>query len=75
MAWNPTGNLLSVANSAGRVMIYDVETSKPISTRTPHKGRVGTLAWNESILSSGGRDRHIIHRDLRAKNDSIVKLT
>jgi cell division cycle 20-like protein 1, cofactor of APC complex len=33
---------------------------------TGHTARVGCLAWNESTLSSGSRDRHILHRDTRA---------
>jgi len=30
-----------------------------------HTARVGALAWNGDILSSGSRDRHILQRDVR----------
>ena len=30
-----------------------------------HTNRVGALSWNNSILSSGSRDRSIHHRDVR----------
>lgn len=42
---------------------------------TGHTGRVGCLAWNENVLSSGSRDRHIYHRDVRAPEQHFRKLT
>ena len=40
-----------------------------------HEGRVGALAWNSSILSSGSKDRTIQNHDLRAKEDAISCFT
>ena len=34
-----------------------------------HEGRVGALAWSNSVLSSGSKDKNILSRDLRAKED------
>lgn len=34
-----------------------------------HEGRVGTLAWSSSVLSSGSKDKSILSRDVRAKED------
>lgn len=39
-----------------------------------HQTRAGVLAWNSRILSSGSRDRAILHHDLRVQNDFIGKL-
>ena len=40
-----------------------------------HEGRVGALAWNSNgMLSSGSKDRSILNRDLRCKNDFIGSL-
>jgi cell division cycle 20-like protein 1, cofactor of APC complex len=39
---------------------------KKIRQFTGHTGRVGSISWNESILSSGSRDRTIINRDVRS---------
>jgi cell division cycle 20-like protein 1 (cofactor of APC complex) len=40
-----------------------------------HDGRVGALSWNSSyILSSGSKDRTILNRDIRQKNDYISKI-
>jgi cell division cycle 20-like protein 1 (cofactor of APC complex) len=41
---------------------------------TGHESRVGALAWNGSILSTGSRDRKILHRDVRVPNHYIREL-
>ena len=33
-----------------------------------HSGRVGVLAWNDVMLTSGSRDAQIVHRDTRANS-------
>ncbi|XBI01316.1 hypothetical protein VPH35_130120 [Triticum aestivum] len=33
-------------------------------TMESHRMRVGALAWNSSLLSSGSRDKNILHHDL-----------
>lgn len=40
-----------------------------------HRARVGCLAWNSHMLSSGGRDRLIMQRDIRAPEDVVSTLT
>lgn len=39
-----------------------------------HTARVGALAWNEHILTSGSRDRSILHRDVRQPDQYFRKL-
>jgi cell division cycle 20-like protein 1, cofactor of APC complex len=41
---------------------------------TGHTARVGALAWNDHILTSGSRDRLIYHRDVRQSDQWIRKL-
>src|ERR1700712_2895851 len=41
---------------------------------TGHSARVGALAWNDHILTSGSRDRLIYHRDVRQPEQFIRKL-
>jgi cell division cycle 20-like protein 1 (cofactor of APC complex) len=41
---------------------------------TGHTARVGALAWNDHILTSGSRDRLIYHRDVRQPDQFIRKL-
>jgi cell division cycle 20-like protein 1, cofactor of APC complex len=40
-----------------------------------HSMRVGALAWISSLLSSGSRDKNILHHDIRAQEDYVSKLT
>jgi cell division cycle 20-like protein 1 (cofactor of APC complex) len=56
-------------------MIYDVAQLKRVRTMTGHDSRVGALALNEHILTSGSRDRTILHRDVRAREHHFRRLT
>lgn len=42
---------------------------------TGHTARVGALAWNDHILSSGSHDKLIYHRDVRIRDQFVTKLT
>lgn len=42
---------------------------------TGHDKRAGALAWNGHILTSGSRDRTILHRDVRIADHYIKRLT
>ena len=39
--------------------------NKRVSVLEGHSARVGALAWNADVLSSGSRDRLILQRDVR----------
>lgn len=39
-----------------------------------HSARVGALAWNDAILSSGSHDKLIRHRDVRVPEHYIATL-
>lgn len=48
-------------------------TSEEVGASSGHVSRVGSMAWNtgvqstqHSVLASGGRDRHLIYRDVRS---------
>ncbi|GAA99657.1 hypothetical protein E5Q_06360 [Mixia osmundae IAM 14324] len=65
--WIGKGSQIAIGTYLGTVQIWDAETGKqPIRTMSGHTGRVGALAWNNHILSSGSRDRNILHRDVRS---------
>ena len=40
-----------------------------------HEGRIGSLAWSSSTLSSGSKDKNILSRDLREKDDFFAVLS
>lgn len=59
------GNYLAVGTHNGYVQVWDVSLSKQINVLNGHSARVGALAWNGDMLSSGSRDRMILQRDVR----------
>ncbi|XP_059478769.1 fizzy-related protein homolog [Neocloeon triangulifer] len=65
VAWNQRGNLVAVGTNHGYVQIWDVAANKQINKLQGHSARVGALAWNGEVLSSGSRDRVILQRDVR----------
>jgi cell division cycle 20-like protein 1 (cofactor of APC complex) len=68
------GSTLAIGTNRGTVEIWDAEYCKRIRTMTGHTARVGSLAWNNHILSSGSRDRTILHRDVRVPDQYIRRL-
>jgi cell division cycle 20-like protein 1 (cofactor of APC complex) len=39
-----------------------------------HSARIGTIAWNSNLLTSGSRDKSILQRDIRQSQNFINKL-
>lgn len=68
------GSTLALGSNRGSVEIWDAEYCKKIRTMSGHTGRVGCLAWNGPVLTSGSRDRTILHRDTRVPDQYIRKL-
>ncbi|KAI0115479.1 WD40-repeat-containing domain protein [Nemania sp. FL0031] len=74
VSWIQKGTHIAIGTGKGMVQIWDAERSRRLRTMTGHTARVGSLAWNTHILTSGSRDRHIYHRDVRAPDQWIRKL-
>jgi len=71
VAWSPDGLQLALGRHDGEVQLYDVATAKKLRTYGGHSRRVAALAWNGSSLSTGGRDKHILHRDTRDRGRPV----
>lgn len=65
VSWSERGTQVAVGTHKGYVQIWDVAASKKVHTLVGHSARVGALAWNGDMLSSGSRDRLILQRDIR----------
>ncbi|KAH9962478.1 WD40 repeat-like protein [Russula compacta] len=66
VSWVQKGSTLAVGTLAGRLHIYDAHTAQLQRTyQQAHTQRIGALAWNAHVLSSGSRDRMVHHRDVR----------
>lgn len=72
--WIQRGSHLAIGTGKGLVQIWDAEKQRRLRTMSGHTARVGALAWNEHILTSGSRDRTILHRDVRSPDQYITKL-
>jgi len=74
VAWTQRGQHLAVGTKKGEVQIWDSIKCRKIRTMTGHQTRVGTIAWNSTLLASGSRDRLIFLRDYRVREQHIKKL-
>ncbi|KAJ8611505.1 hypothetical protein MRB53_037912 [Persea americana] len=68
------GSHIAIGTYRGLVQIWDAERQRRLRTMTGHAARVGALAWNEHILTSGSRDRSILHRDVRSPDPHFARL-
>ncbi|CAO1630688.1 unnamed protein product [Parajaminaea phylloscopi] len=74
LSWAGRGSHIAVGTQKGLVQIWDAEQLKLLRTMHGHSMRVGSLAWNEHVLTSGSRDRVIYHRDVRAPEQYVREL-
>ncbi|KAG1726950.1 WD40 repeat-like protein [Suillus paluster] len=66
VSWVQKGTMLAIGTLSGRMHIYDANTLQvQRSYNNAHSQRIGALAWNTHVLSSGSRDRMVHHRDVR----------
>ncbi|KAG9202029.1 substrate-specific activator of APC-dependent proteolysis [Epicoccum nigrum] len=72
--WIQRGSHIAIGTNKGQVQIWDAHTQRRLRTMMGHTARVGALAWNEHILTSGSRDRIIYHRDVRQPDQWLRKL-
>jgi cell division cycle protein 20 (cofactor of APC complex) len=56
------------------VQLWQVEAKKQLRTMRGHQARVGALAWNQHILSSGSRDSMIFNHDVRVAQHHVGTL-
>jgi cell division cycle protein 20 (cofactor of APC complex) len=68
------GGYLAVGTNSNQVQLWDVESMRMLRTMDGHQARVGSLAWNQHVLSSGSRDSQIIHHDVRIAQHQIATL-
>jgi cell division cycle protein 20 (cofactor of APC complex) len=68
------GTHLAVGTSGGTTQLWDVEACKQLRSMDGHSDRVGSLAWNRYILTSGSRDTTVIHHDVRVARHRTATL-
>ncbi|KAK0162363.1 hypothetical protein PV327_008707 [Microctonus hyperodae] len=71
VAWIQEGPYLAVGTPSGNTELWDCAQMKRVRIMNGHAARVGSLAWNSHILSSGCRSGQIVHHDVRQR-DHVV---
>lgn len=74
VSWLPDGHHLAVGTNKAEVQIWDAEKMACVRRMRSHSARVGSLAWNGAILSSGSRDSQIHNHDTRIQNHHVATL-
>ena len=74
VAWSQKSNLMAIGTSNNEVQLWDTEKCKLVRNMPGHCARVGALAWNGHMLSSGSRDATITHHDHRAAQHRVATL-
>ncbi|CAL4072824.1 unnamed protein product [Meganyctiphanes norvegica] len=69
ISFSEKGEHLAVGTDKGLVQIWDIAAKKKVSIISGHTGRVGSLAWNNTTLFSGSKDRMILQWDIRKANN------
>ncbi|KAG0381178.1 ubiquitin-protein transferase activating protein [Mortierella sp. AD032] len=75
VSWANDGSTLAVGTFEGDVQVWDVETKTKIRTMSGHAARVGVLAWDKHVVSSGCRDGSIWNHDVRVHNHKVAELS
>ncbi|CAN7010607.1 unnamed protein product [Brassica oleracea var. botrytis] len=75
ISWAPDGSHVALGLNNSQVQLWDSSSIRKIRTLNGiHHSRVGSLAWNNHILTTGGMDGKIINNDVRILNNSQVQL-
>jgi len=67
ISWSADGAFLAVGTDSASVQIWDVNQSKKLRTLRGHSARIGCIAWNGHVLSTGSQDTTIMNHDVRIK--------
>jgi len=68
------GSHLAIGTANNTVQLWDVQAGKQVRCLDGHSARVGALAWNNHILTSGSRDTTIINHDVRIQNHIVTTM-
>jgi len=74
VSWTGRGAHLAVGTNKGEVQIWDSSAGRKLRSMSGHRNRIGTMAWNGYVLSTGSRDHSILHRDVRQQAHFMSRL-
>ncbi|KMT15605.1 hypothetical protein BVRB_3g059510 [Beta vulgaris subsp. vulgaris] len=72
VSWAPDGCHIAIGLNNSEVELWDSTACKKLRTLSNgHQARIGSLAWNNHILTSGSVDSSIINNDVRVRGHVI----
>ncbi|KAI9003593.1 WD40-repeat-containing domain protein [Gaertneriomyces semiglobifer] len=74
VSWAQKGQVLALGTNTGTIQLWDVRQEKLLRTLADHTKRIGSLVFNNDLLTSGSRDKSILQRDLRAPDVTPIIL-
>lgn len=74
VGWAPDGKYIAVGLNSAEVQLWDSTSLQQVRCLRGHSARVGALAWNGPILSSGGRDNMIFNHDVRIRDHVVGRM-
>ena len=74
VSWTASGTHLAVGTAGGETQFWDSSALTMLRSMDGHSARVGALAWNEHVLTSGSRDTTAVHHDLRTQRHAVGTL-
>ncbi|TKY63091.1 Cell division cycle 20.1, cofactor of APC complex [Spatholobus suberectus] len=68
VSWAPDGRRIAIGLNSSEVQLWDTTSNRQLRTlRGGHRLGVGSLAWNNHILTAGGMDSRIVNHDERTR--------
>ena len=74
VAWIQEGPYLAVGTTTGNTELWDCSQMKRVRVMNGHAARVGSLAWNSYVLTSGCRAGQMVHHDVRQRDHMIMTI-
>ncbi|CAL9069798.1 unnamed protein product [Musa banksii] len=72
VSWAPDGRHIAVGLNSSDIQLWDSTSNRLMRTlRGVHGSRVGSLAWNNNILTTGGMDGMIVNNDVRVRSHVV----
>lgn len=68
------GSHLAIGTANSSVQLWDVQAGRQVRTLNGHSARVGAMAWNSHILTTGSRDNAVINHDVRVQHHVVGKM-
>ncbi|MQL91989.1 hypothetical protein Taro_024608 [Colocasia esculenta] len=72
VSWAPDGRHLALGLNSSNVQLWDTSSNKLLRTlRGAHQSRIGSLSWNNHLLTTGGMDHMIVNNDVRVRSHIV----